>query len=44
MDVNAPASVWIEAAQKAMRIEADAVAHAAGRLDGNLSCAIELTL
>jgi len=37
MDVNAPASLWIEAAQKAMRIEADAVASAARRLDGNLT-------
>ena len=37
MDVNAPASLWIEAAQKAMQIEADAVARAARRLDGNLS-------
>jgi arabinose-5-phosphate isomerase len=44
MDVNAPASLWIEAAQKAMRIEADAVARASGRLDGNLSCAIEMIL
>jgi arabinose-5-phosphate isomerase len=44
MDVNAPASLWIEAAQKAMRIEADAVARAARRLDGNLSCAIEMIL
>jgi arabinose-5-phosphate isomerase len=44
MDVNAPASLWIEAAQKAMQIEADAVARAARRLDGNFSCAIELIL
>src|SRR5271170_2952090 len=44
MDVNAPASLWIEAAQKAMRIEADAVARASERLDGNLSCAIEMIL
>src|SRR5277367_599807 len=44
MDVNAPASLWIEAAQKAMRIEAEAVARAAQRLDGNLSCAVELIL
>ncbi len=42
--VNASASLWIEAAQKAMRIEADAVARAARRLDGNLSCAIEVIL
>jgi arabinose-5-phosphate isomerase len=44
MDVNAPASLWIEAAQNAMRIEADAVARAARRLDGNLSCAVEMIL
>src|SRR6202050_4966503 len=44
MDVNAPASVWIEAAQKAMQIEADAVARAGRRLDGNLACAIEIIL
>src|ERR1700723_2290364 len=44
MDVKAPASVWIEAAQKAMQIEADAVSRAARRLDGNLSCAIDLIL
>src|SRR5580693_6062288 len=44
MDVKAPASLWIEAAQKAMQIEADAVAHAARRLDGSFSCAIELIL
>lgn len=44
MDVNAPASLWIEAAQKAMQIEADAVARAAQRLDGNLSCAVEMIL
>jgi arabinose-5-phosphate isomerase len=44
MDVNGPASRWIEAAQKAMQIEADAVACAARRLDGNLSCAIETIL
>jgi arabinose-5-phosphate isomerase len=44
MEANARASLWIEAAQKAMRIEADAVARAAGRLDRNLSCAVELIL
>ena len=44
MDVKAPASVWIEAAQKAMQIEADAVSRAARRLDGNLSCAIDVIL
>src|SRR5271154_80377 len=44
MDVNAAAPVWIEAAQKAMQIEAAAVARASERLDGNLACAIELIL
>ncbi len=44
VDVNAPASLWIEAAQKAMRIEAAAVARASQRLDGNLSCAVEMIL
>ena len=44
MDVNALASLWIEAARKAMQIEAGAVARAAGRLDGNLSCAVEMIL
>src|SRR5271155_4531050 len=44
MDINEPASLWIEAAQKAMQIEADAVARASRRLDGNLSCAVELIL
>src|SRR5271170_222035 len=44
MDANAPASVWLEAARKAMQIEADAVIRASQRLDGNLSCAVELIL
>src|SRR5580698_7822461 len=44
MDANAPASVWLEAARKAMQIEAAAVARASERLDGNLSCAIQLIL
>jgi len=44
MDANAPASVWLEAARKAMQIEADAVTRAARRLDGNLSCAVEIIL
>ncbi len=44
MDENAPASQWLEAARKAMQIEADAVTRAARRLDGNLSCAVELIL
>ncbi|HTW67441.1 MAG TPA: KpsF/GutQ family sugar-phosphate isomerase [Bryobacteraceae bacterium] len=44
MNANAPASVWLHAARQAMEIEADAVARAARRLDGNLSCAVELIL
>jgi arabinose-5-phosphate isomerase len=44
MQAKPAASHWIEAAQKAMRIEADAVSRAAGRLDGNLSCAVEIIL
>jgi arabinose-5-phosphate isomerase len=44
MQAKASASHWIEAARKAMQIEADAVAHAALRLDGNLSSAIEIIL
>src|ERR1700733_769079 len=44
MDVNTPASLWIEAAQKAMQIEAHAVERASHRLDGNLSCAVEMIL
>src|SRR5580700_3543233 len=44
MDANAPPSVWLEAARKAMQIEADAVTRAARRLDGNLSCAVEIIL
>jgi arabinose-5-phosphate isomerase len=44
MDPNAPASVWLEAARQAMHIEAEAVNRAAQRLDGNLSCAVELIL
>lgn len=44
MQAKPAASHWIEAAQQAMRIEAEAVARAAGRLDGNLACAVELIL
>jgi arabinose-5-phosphate isomerase len=44
MNANAPASVWLEAARKGMQIEAEAVNRAARRLDGNLSCAVELIL
>jgi arabinose-5-phosphate isomerase len=44
MSCHAASPLWLEAAQKAMRIEAEAVARAAGRLDGNLSCAIEIIL
>ncbi len=35
---------WVEAARHAMEIEAQAVAKAAQRLDGNLSCAVDLIL
>ena len=35
---------WLEAARQAMEIEAQAVVKAAQRLDGNLSCAVELVL
>jgi len=44
MPAKASASHWIEAAQKAMQIEAEAVAYAARRLDGNLSSAVEIIL
>jgi arabinose-5-phosphate isomerase len=44
MNANAPVSVWIEAARKAMQIEAQAVDRASRRLDGNLTCAVELIL
>ncbi|HEX5229128.1 MAG TPA: KpsF/GutQ family sugar-phosphate isomerase [Bryobacteraceae bacterium] len=44
MQPKTAASHWIEAAQQAMRIEAEAVARAARRLDGNLTCAVELIL
>src|ERR1700685_4549905 len=44
MDPNVPASVWLEAAQKAMQIEAEAVSRASRRLDGNLTCAVEIIL
>jgi arabinose-5-phosphate isomerase len=44
MQAKPAASHWIEAAQQAMRIEADAVARAAARLDGNLACAVDIVL
>jgi arabinose-5-phosphate isomerase len=44
MQTKPAASHWIEAAQKAMQIEAEAVSRAALRLDGNLSCAVEIIL
>lgn len=37
-------SDWIEAAQKAMQLEADAISRAALRLDGNLSIAVDIIL
>lgn len=36
--------VWLQAAQTAMQIEAQAIARAAGRLDGSLIAAVELIL
>src|ERR1700722_12440952 len=44
MKAKTAASPWIEAAQRAMQIEADAVSRAALRLDGNLTCAVETIL
>lgn len=44
MQPKPAASNWVEAARHAMRIEAEAVARAAGRLDGNLTRAVELIL
>jgi arabinose-5-phosphate isomerase len=44
MQAKTAASPWIEAAQRAMQIEADAVSRAALRLDGNLTCAVETIL
>lgn len=37
-------SLWLDAATNAMQIEADAVLRAASRLDGNLTCAVEIIL
>src|ERR1700733_7501791 len=44
MPAKPAASHWIEAAQRAMQIESEAVARAARRLDGNLTCAVEIIL
>src|SRR5712692_673608 len=44
MQAKTQASGWLEAARKAMEIEAEAVAAAATRLDGNLSLAVDLIL
>jgi arabinose-5-phosphate isomerase len=44
MQAKTAASPWIEAARKAMQIEADAVSRAALRLDGNLTRAVETIL
>jgi arabinose-5-phosphate isomerase len=44
MQAKSAAAHWIEAAQKAMQIEAEAVSRAALRLDGNLACAVEMIL
>jgi len=42
--MKANETAWLEAARQAMEIEAQAVARAARRLDGNLSCAVDLLL
>jgi arabinose-5-phosphate isomerase len=44
MKANERGAGWLEAAQQAMQIESDAIARAARRLDGNLSCAVDLIL
>ena len=44
MQAKSTKTHWIEAAQRAMQIEAEAVSHAARRLDGNLTCAVEIIL
>ena len=44
MQAKEQAARWLEAARQAMEIEADAVARAAKRLDGNLSLAVNLIL
>lgn len=44
MQARQQTSGWLEAARKAMEIEAEAVATAATRLDGNLSRAVDLIL
>jgi arabinose-5-phosphate isomerase len=44
MASQAEQEVWLQAAQSAMRIEAEAIARAAERLDGSLICAVELIL
>src|SRR6202165_2687593 len=44
MQAQGQASQWLEAARKAMEIEAAAIARAAERLDDNLSRAVDLIL
>ncbi len=44
MQPKTQGSGWLEAARKAMEIEAEAVAAAATRLDGNLSIAVDLII
>ena len=44
MEANEQPSCWLETGQQAMEIEAQAIARAALRLDGNFSRAVELIL
>jgi arabinose-5-phosphate isomerase len=44
MQANDQAPLWLEAARRAMEIEAEAIARAGRRLDGNLSQAVGLIL
>src|SRR5260370_29151636 len=44
MEANVQPSCWLETGQQAMEIEAQAIARAALRLDGNFSRAVELIL
>ena len=44
MGSHMPAAGWLEAARAALEIEAEAVAAAGGRLDGNLTRAVQLIL
>lgn len=44
MQPKASTPLWLQAATNAMQIEAEAVLRAASRLDGNLTCAVEIIL